>query len=413
MYSQLIIFISLFILATVLHKSIPAFRKVLCYNTLLTIFIIIILGSILFVQHIKVNRRIHSNKETFAGHSNIESEEVEEEEDVIDNKHNKDSERFYSIDILISSLKYDSIKNKESLKKNIIELLKKLDIKTENIYNIELIEGSTIIRIIFNDDIKKTDGDKMLSNLQSNKHKFILDVKLKDGSTKTFKNNDFRIAPEGFFDWLKSNNAKNTNDVHSTSANGGIVQHDLEGVGNIYAPRIIIKNKESSNRRATPIEILNEKNDEDKKYNIMKAQHYKNYGNSHNSHNSHNDYGNLKFGNFEKSRVETKCGNNKETNEKIKKNLGEKTYYPGYSYMPPSNWDVPQKRPDVCISQKKCMDHPVGVFDKGTPADALEYYGVGSIMPKFTYSQESEYSSRCPPSHKRHDNKSDVEGEDN
>ena len=412
MYSHLIIFISLFILATVLHKSFPAFRKVICYNTLLTIFIIVILGSMLFIQHIKVNRRIFDSKEKFTNQTTTVME-VEEEED--DSKtQNKDNERFYSIDILISSLEYNSIKNKESLKKNIIKLLKTLNVGTELIYNIELIEGSTIIRAIFNDNINKTEGNKILSDLQSNKHKFLLDVELKNGSTKTFKNDDFRIAPEGFFDWVKSDNANNSDNMHSVSAKGGIVQHDLEGVGNIYAPRIIIKNKESNNRRSTPVQILNEKNDEDNKYNIMKAQHYKNYGsNSNDTHRSNNDYGNLKFGNFNKSRVETKCGNNKELNDKIGKNLGEKTYYPGYSYMPPSNWDVPQKRPDVCISQKKCLDHPVGIFDKGTPSDALEYYGVGSIMPKFTYTQESEYSSKCPPNHLSHSKKSNVEGEDN
>ena len=82
-----------------------------------------------------------------------------------------------------------------------------------------------------------------------------------------------------------------------------------------------------------------------------------------------------------------------------------KVFYPGYSYLPPNNWDVPQKRTPVCIDKNPDTTKlPIGIADHGTPINALEvdpigriltteekvqYTNVGSILPKFTYTEES------------------------
>jgi hypothetical protein len=61
-----------------------------------------------------------------------------------------------------------------------------------------------------------------------------------------------------------------------------------------------------------------------------------------------------------------------------------KKFRPGYQLQPPTCWDVPQKRPPVCLSDKKCL--PAAVFDNGLSLNALQFdTAVGSIMPGFTY----------------------------
>jgi hypothetical protein len=81
----------------------------------------------------------------------------------------------------------------------------------------------------------------------------------------------------------------------------------------------------------------------------------------------------------------------------------QKQFYPGYAYQPPSNWDVPQKRPPLCVNTNPDTTQlPIGIADHGTPINALEvdpigrilateekvkYTNVGSILPKFSYSE--------------------------
>lgn len=63
-----------------------------------------------------------------------------------------------------------------------------------------------------------------------------------------------------------------------------------------------------------------------------------------------------------------------------------KKFVPGYQIQPPKCWDMPQKRPPVCLSTKKQL--PAAVFDRGTPLNALDLdTSVGSIMPKFQYNE--------------------------
>ena len=78
-----------------------------------------------------------------------------------------------------------------------------------------------------------------------------------------------------------------------------------------------------------------------------------------------------------------------------------KQYYPGYSFMPPETWNVPQDRVPVCVPDK-WNKRPSAVFDRGTPTNVLEldengnmatneddvhFTNVGSILPKFKYEQ--------------------------
>ena len=70
------------------------------------------------------------------------------------------------------------------------------------------------------------------------------------------------------------------------------------------------------------------------------------------------------------------------------------SYVPGYSYMPPENWETKRKEVPVCINDKKKVSSPAFVFDKGVPSNALEMDGpgagqVGSMMPSFEYNERS------------------------
>lgn len=56
----------------------------------------------------------------------------------------------------------------------------------------------------------------------------------------------------------------------------------------------------------------------------------------------------------------------------------------GWSYMPPSSWSVPQKRPPPCIPQKECPVCP-NIDDKY--ANSLDWDGVGSVMPDFIHNK--------------------------
>tara|TARA_B100000902_G_scaffold385177_1_gene426216 strand:- start:6422 stop:7606 length:1185 start_codon:yes stop_codon:yes gene_type:complete len=81
-----------------------------------------------------------------------------------------------------------------------------------------------------------------------------------------------------------------------------------------------------------------------------------------------------------------------------------KQYYPGYSFMPPETWNVPQKRAPSCIPDG-WTKRPSAVFDRGTPTNVLEldtngnmatneddvhFTNVGSILPKFKYEELNE-----------------------
>lgn len=77
-----------------------------------------------------------------------------------------------------------------------------------------------------------------------------------------------------------------------------------------------------------------------------------------------------------------------------------KKYFPGYTYVPPVYWDVPQRHTPVCAPPDLNVRKLTGLMDRGTPINALELNpdgsiantedtvsltNVGSLMPKFNY----------------------------
>ena len=105
-----------------------------------------------------------------------------------------------------------------------------------------------------------------------------------------------------------------------------------------------------------------------------------------------------------------RCGKYDELRENedgslVVRNYGDaKTWYPGYTYLPPSNWDVPQKYPPACLAPSPDTIKLTGLVDRGLPLNVLElnpYNGkiaqteesvnltnVGSMLPKFKYEEQ-------------------------
>jgi hypothetical protein len=83
-----------------------------------------------------------------------------------------------------------------------------------------------------------------------------------------------------------------------------------------------------------------------------------------------------------------------------------KKWHPGYTYVPPVYWDVPQRHVSVCQPPGKNVRSLTGLIDRGLPINALELNpdgsqadtenevsmtNVGSMLPKFKY-QETPFS---------------------
>ncbi len=83
-----------------------------------------------------------------------------------------------------------------------------------------------------------------------------------------------------------------------------------------------------------------------------------------------------------------------------------KKWMPGYTYVPPVYWDVPQKHTSVCNGANPNARKLTGLVDRGLPINALELNpdgsmanteesvsltNVGSILPRFNY-EETPFS---------------------
>jgi hypothetical protein len=67
---------------------------------------------------------------------------------------------------------------------------------------------------------------------------------------------------------------------------------------------------------------------------------------------------------------------------------------PGYSFLNPDLWNVPQQRAPVChqtqqMNRKENSLDPAG-FVFGGPSNVMEFHGVGSMLPKFQYKEEGK-----------------------
>ena len=60
----------------------------------------------------------------------------------------------------------------------------------------------------------------------------------------------------------------------------------------------------------------------------------------------------------------------------------------GFVYFPNKYWKEWQRKLPVCTPTSKCKVLPT--YTQGAPVDVLDYTQVGSIMPKFKYSEEFE-----------------------
>ncbi len=94
--------------------------------------------------------------------------------------------------------------------------------------------------------------------------------------------------------------------------------------------------------------------------------------------------------------------------------LNNRSFIPGMSYLPPTEWSVPQYHPTYCrsvcpTSNPNTRELPIGIMDHGTPIFALEIgsdgniakteeevslTNVGSICPKFVYREYVECPSK-------------------
>lgn len=83
-----------------------------------------------------------------------------------------------------------------------------------------------------------------------------------------------------------------------------------------------------------------------------------------------------------------------------------KKWHPGYTYVPPVYWDVPQRHVSICQPPGKDYRKLTGLVDRGLPINALELNpdgsqadnenevtmtNIGSMLPKFSY-QEQPFS---------------------
>ena len=75
-----------------------------------------------------------------------------------------------------------------------------------------------------------------------------------------------------------------------------------------------------------------------------------------------------------------------------------KHYYPGFQYIDPKKWDVPQKRPPVCIPSNNKIYPPSGIIEAkfsflelnemgniANTEDSVKQTNIGSILPPFEY----------------------------
>ena len=392
MYRGIIILVVLFILLTVLYQHKKEFRKVICYNSIITLFLLIALSIILLVKNLKLSKMIANENFTRVNENftrvneNFTDEETTEEEEI-------DIKELF----LKFNINYDDVKDFKDFEKTLLVVFNNIGIDIKSISKILFKKGSVIVIIEFNKDVKDSHYKNVEKKLKALLKDEVIPIKMKNGKTIFYKGSDVKISKVE--DEFEGDTSKKKQYINISGSGSGIKQSHVKGVGNIFAPRIVIKKDGDNNdyvnklsRQSVPQQVKTQCNNEDAKANVMKAQHYKDY----------NNFDDIKLGTFKKSHNKNKC-QSPDLDVRVGKNLDEKTYFPGYSYMPPSNWRVPQKRPPACIAQKKCLDHPVSVFDKGTPSDALEYYGVGSILPKFTYREETDFIT-CPKQHRNNNN---------
>jgi hypothetical protein len=220
----------------------------------------------------------------------------------------------------------------------------------------------------------------------------------------------------------KSTKAKKEQDA-AQSGSTIIKQEKGKGISSIFSPQIIIKEgdhdgvyfKKSESSPEVPITSNRRRKRDIKNYQEPEADLWADSHQYYDGHTTSRDPWNNAVDNWNKSMASTKNGQDKECGNYVDyDNLrkkpdpeyqkSSKIFYPGYSYLPPNNWDVPQKRAPICVNNNPDTTRlPIGIADHGTPINALEvdptgrilateemvkHTNVGSILPKFNYSEQ-------------------------
>ena len=284
----------------------------------------------------------------------------------------------------------------------------------------------------------KGDNDNSFMNVKSEDSNEYLDIETENNNAKN-KNIIQNLKYINNDNDTDIDNLINKDAVNNIDALLGIGIHNKEmfedtpeseskdEIKSMFAPKIVIgknNNDDDFNRPSRWNNVFsgNEFNDNsDRKYRNKKYNDNDNDNDSSNGSKcdgSHtggvgngNSYGSMSSDNdIAKYTDKKRCGKYDDIREGddgslVVQNYGDaKTWHPGYTYLPPSNWDVPQKYPPVCIAPSPDTIKLTGLVDRGLPLNVLElnpYNGkiaqtensvsltnVGSMLPKFRYEEQ-------------------------
>jgi len=215
---------------------------------------------------------------------------------------------------------------------------------------------------------------------------------------------------DNFEDNMKTNNNKNTiAELSNTNTNNHNINDDAVST----VDDLLGKNQEFFNDVPTP--TLQEIKDEIKSIfspKIIIGKKNNGFGNTEKQSKWNSAFSGSEFdinGASPSYTDKKKCGEYDAIREDQDGNLtvqdykDAKTWVPGYTYLPPTNWDVPQKRSPVCMSPSPNSIKLTGLVDRGLPMNVLELNpqgqmanteesvqltNVGSMLPKFSYEEQ-------------------------
>lgn len=262
-------------------------------------------------------------------------------------------------------------------------------------------------------DSKKSDR-QLISTLQE-----LNFLKSKDSFSDTENGNGNQDQEK--FVHRKTSRARKEQDA-AQSGSTIIKQEKGKGISSIFSPQIIIKEGDSEgvyykkSQSSPEVPIATGRGRNRRRVRNWQEPEYDMWSDSHQYYDGHNRtmdpwHGAAKNWNKHmddnRNGRHTGCGNYETLRKKPDQNYqkSHKQFYPGYSYVPPSNWDVPQKRAPICVNNNPDTTRlPIGIADHGTPINALEvdptgrilateemikHTNVGSILPKFSYTEHS------------------------
>ena len=272
------------------------------------------------------------------------------------------------------------------------------------------------------DNAQETFSNEELEELNST-------MKSNDENFEGFKDTKLNKKKDKFTDktasFVRSKTTKAKKEQDAAQSGSTVIKQEKgKGISSIFSPQIIIKEgdhdgvyfKKSESSPEVPISTRRNRRRNVKNWQEPEADLWADSHQYYDGNDSSRDPWNSAVNNWNKSIASCKngtskdCGNyveydtlRKKPDEKYQK--GPKQFYPGYSYLPPTNWDVPQKRAPVCVNNNPDTTKlPIGIADHGTPINALEvdpigrilateemvkHTNVGSILPKFKYVEEA------------------------